>query len=675
MAPKPSLATLFHPKKKTAKPAAQTTPVKSAPTGPRKSSATPRPKLAAEAEDDSLKLPDGPYQEFRLMSSALNGWKYDVMKFDSRKAIDISTWQPPIKLNRKEMRREDDTATSAGPEAVGPMMGPDGKPVIGVDGRVVMVDAEGRPIHPESGSSSKGGDAKGKGPANAKKRFQKKTKQVFLVPDEVRQLRKEERYPWVIEDSSGKEVWVGKLEEVAQAETRAFFMPAANDVFKFVPAHRWYKFQKKPQYVIWSAEEAEAIASIHSNRIIAWANSKLTACRQDVSAATTAAFKAGAEGRSVAGGPNSLVHTAGQSLGPGGRRLKTVDSGMDHLFGDDDDDEGGMKRRREKELGEEGDLDEVIFEEEFADDEEPMEVDDNDEEAKEQAERMKREQKAANKTQEGYIDADEEEEGGTLTKDGKRYKKMLRNRDGNDAYDSEEEENPYASSVEEEEDEDMVPVPLADPALQPKAEEPSTGSQPQKTAAPRPPNGSVNVKSESRATSPVPNIGHGGHSIVAKRATSPKASKSKTGSASRGGSPLASRPGSPPAAVGSRAGSPVATNKRKAMDDPSSPTSPTSPNPNGASGPPKLKKRKPLPPGGAPVGELDDKMVIEWLRNTPNATTRDCIQHFTPYLTEEAKKAKFTALVKEVAQLKGGVLVLRNAYRTGSAAPSPAATA
>ncbi len=60
---------------------------------------------------------------------------------------------------------------------------------------------------------------------------------------------------------------------------------------------------------------------------------------------------------------------------------------------------------------------------------------------------MKREQKAANKTQEGYIDADEEEEGGTLSKDGKRYKKMLRNRDGNDAYDSEEEENPYASSV------------------------------------------------------------------------------------------------------------------------------------------------------------------------------------------------------------------------------------
>lgn len=30
--------------------------------------------------------------------------------------------------------------------------GPDGKPVIGVDGRIVMVDAEGRPIHTAEGS-------------------------------------------------------------------------------------------------------------------------------------------------------------------------------------------------------------------------------------------------------------------------------------------------------------------------------------------------------------------------------------------------------------------------------------------------------------------------------------------------------------------------------------------
>jgi transcription initiation factor TFIIF subunit alpha len=90
---------------------------------------------------------------------------------------------------------------------------------------------------------------------------------------------------------------------------------------------------------------------------------------------------------------------------------------------------------------------------------------------------------------------------------------------------------------------------------------------------------------------------------------------------------------------------------------------------------PKPKKRKSQ--GGlgvtAPTEELDDKMVIDWLRSKPNPTTRDCIQHFTPYLTDELKKGKFTALVKEVAILKRGVLVLKNAYRGDSAAASPAA--
>jgi transcription initiation factor TFIIF subunit alpha len=90
---------------------------------------------------------------------------------------------------------------------------------------------------------------------------------------------------------------------------------------------------------------------------------------------------------------------------------------------------------------------------------------------------------------------------------------------------------------------------------------------------------------------------------------------------------------------------------------------------------PKPKKRKSQGGLGVtmpPTEELDDKMVIDWLRSKINPTTRDCIQHFTPYLTDEVKKGKFTALVKEVAILKGGVLVLKNAYRGDSAAGSPA---
>ncbi len=90
-------------------------------------------------------------------------------------------------------------------------------------------------------------------------------------------------------------------------------------------------------------------------------------------------FKAEAEGTSVDFG-NSLVHTSGESLGPGGRRLKTVDNGMNNLFGDDED---GDRQRKEKEYGGEGDMEEQVYEEEFADDDEKMQVDNDDEEAKE----------------------------------------------------------------------------------------------------------------------------------------------------------------------------------------------------------------------------------------------------------------------------------------------------
>jgi transcription initiation factor TFIIF subunit alpha len=142
----------------------------------------------------------------------------------------------------------------------------------------------------------------------------------------------------------------------------------------------------------------------------------------------------------------------------------------------------------------------------------------------------------------------------------------------------------------------------------------------------------------------------------------------------RGGSPgpstLSPRPpsGVLPAKLG---------NKRKAdeTDDLASAPSPVA---SAAGGQPKPKKRRAtaamLGPDGQPI-ELEDNMVIEWLRNTPNAKTRDCISHFTPYLRSDEQKTKFTALIKEVAQLKNGILVLRSAYRGGggggSKAPSP----
>ena len=277
----PAASVLFHPKKKpiytqlraqgggerpipstSQNTSGTSTPSPSPPSPQKPKPKVPRAPRTKQEEDGQPKL-EGPFNEFRLMSSALNGWKYDVMKFDSRKPVDILTWARPVKLNRKETRRNsgaDDTSGPAAPVPVGPMLGPDNKPVIGVDGRMVMVDAEGRPIRP--GDQANGSVDAGKGkekekPSAAKKKFQKKTKQVFLVPEHIRQLRREERYPWVIEDDAGQELWLASMEEVSKAETQAMFMPAAGDIFKFVPAHRWYKFQKRPHYHVPNLEEAE----------------------------------------------------------------------------------------------------------------------------------------------------------------------------------------------------------------------------------------------------------------------------------------------------------------------------------------------------------------------------------------------------------------------------------
>ena len=101
---------------------------------------------------------------------------------------------------------------------------------------------------------------------------------------------------------------------------------------------------------------------------------------QGPSVATAAMFKAEREGSMAPSG--SLVYSAGQSYGPGGRRLKAVDSGAD-LFGDDDEDGVDTKRRKRREYGQEGDLDELDFEDDVQDDDDKMEPDVDDEEAKE----------------------------------------------------------------------------------------------------------------------------------------------------------------------------------------------------------------------------------------------------------------------------------------------------
>ncbi|KAL5487678.1 TFG1 [Sanghuangporus weigelae] len=705
------------------------------------SAVTPTATQTSSNTTSSESAPAIGYQDFRVVSTDRHGWKYDVMKFESRNPVDINVWARPVKLNRKEVRRVETNGNEAAQVPVGPMLGPDGKPVIGADGRVVMVDVQGRPIHDSksgNGSASTGTSTptakNGKDDKNKKKKFQKKTRQVFLVPEHIRQLRKEERYPWVMEDAAGKEIWEGRMEEASKAELFALFMPAPDSVFRFVPAHRWYKFQKRrTQQHTWSLEEAEKMmAKMQKNK-----DGERWLLRRRNNNASPAPTPGGL------GGPSLVYNLGGMSLAPGGRRLRTVDAGMRGLFEEDDEEGVQDRRRRERERDFEGDMDEMEYEEDFADDEEKVEPDDvaADEEAKELEERLKREYRQANKTREGYIDEDEEEEDAdNLTGTGKDIKKLVRKIEKNAAYESDEDKNPYASSEEEEEEETPIPTPSG-PAVQDQsnsrpasASQSKPGSRPgskppsrpgSRSGSPAPPGsgGSVKIKVEAPGsplvppppTSPI--MGMGGHSVLAKRATSPKPPvakmlKGQGGGASAGGAAgVGSRATSPLAGRGSRAGSPnpgasratspapMATaspsKKRKADGDAGGTGSvPGTPGPSsgggGGSSQPKFKKRKPVPSAGPSAGppikteatsaesaarpqispgtELTASLLVAWLRTSPGATTRECIHYFQPALTDDTKKARFTALVKEVASLKGGVLALKAHYRDGNGA-------
>ena len=115
-------------------------------------------------------------------------------------------------------------------------------------------------------------------------------------------------------------------------------------------------------------------------------NVMLNTCMRQYNKRDPQAWRVGRNGRASPSAPaapiikaegssrNSLVYSSGSSLGPGGRKLKTVDSGMNGIF--DDDDDPSARRRREREYGEEGDLDEQVFEETFDDDEGVVEEED-----------------------------------------------------------------------------------------------------------------------------------------------------------------------------------------------------------------------------------------------------------------------------------------------------------
>ncbi|EJU06571.1 hypothetical protein DACRYDRAFT_113241 [Dacryopinax primogenitus] len=667
-------------------------PPRPPPLRPGQSKAFVQPDVKPKVEMKPLpEDPPGTYSDFVITSTGISEWRHDMMSFrptSVKSAVNPMEWPRPVKLNRKELKKNYKTVDKVEPAK--PLLGLDGKPVIGPDGKVVMVGGvdglqpNGRPRPKDNG--------KGKDKDQQKRKFKRtKTRQVFRVSDEVRQLRREERHPWVLESGDGQQLWEGRMEDRGPPlQVLLFENNKGPGGFLAVPLNKWYTFKEPPKHTILTLDQAEQFEKdIAKNSDIQRWMMRRTGGK--VSDATQMTLK-----RESSAEPTRPRTTSdGSVLSRSGMRVLQVRTGNTADYnntGDDDEgDEGAAaaRRRRDRGGGGDGDYDEFEFEEEFADDDEGAifpEDEEEDEETKALKEKEARMMRAANVTNdenrmdETAQDEEEESDEDELNDAGKAMKKALRLWEKG-AYaddDDDDNKNPYLSSDEEEEEQEGTDSGTNTPL--PTGVLPQPGTPPKPTTNAKP-NGSASkpgFRPLSRATSPVPGKpatnGISGAHLLAQRATSPPPGTNRVppaGTPQRALSPLAAEAG------GKRAGSPPRTSpvsgslKRKAPDEGSSPPSGRASSPGGTAtspGPSTTPNKRPrtLPKVTVPANLQFDKAIppgpiIAFLRIKPR-TTGDCVKNFKDWFKEDGRnKGVLSFWIKQIARLdnSGGEAVLK----------------
>lgn len=236
-----------------------------------------------EVDEDDSSFPNG---EASTSGAAGSGTLLEGMDLQDLKnvivpssASQIGTGTPGT--STPNVRNESGTGQKKNDKLV-PLKGPDGQPVIGPDGQPIMVtpavaqQAKGgrMPFVPgmlpdgkaKKNASGKGGKSGGGGGGGGKagdgkggegrKRGGKKTRQVFMIPEATRQLKKEERYPWLWEDKEAKEIWEGRRIEKNKVKLQ-LLQVCKDGTFRWYPARKQYMFTKLPTWRIPNAEEAD----------------------------------------------------------------------------------------------------------------------------------------------------------------------------------------------------------------------------------------------------------------------------------------------------------------------------------------------------------------------------------------------------------------------------------
>ncbi|KAG8889641.1 hypothetical protein FRB98_003444 [Tulasnella sp. 332] len=656
----------------------------------------------------------GSYSEYDLAPAPPDSWKLDIMTFkpaNKDHKVDIRDFQPPIRLNRKNPKSmiyaEPDPKNAKATELV-PMKGPDGNPVYH-NGEMVMVGPDGQTTvsamrQKERAAANASGKGKGKAAdgvatAPAKKKgpmMKKKTKQTFKAPEEVRAKRKEEYLPWFLDEvnGSGNQEWVGAMNGLNDDEIYAIFrIDGATGRFELVPAHRYYDFRPKKQMIA-AVRADDAHERFAKGKTINLAAGFAARNGGKVTKATLA-FQTKVEQRDM------------EELKP---MIKRGGRDDDDLFG-----EGGSKREMPNFTvvpgSQEGDVDEMDYEEDMADDDEGDRHEEmaEDEEEKRTQDRLKKEWIAANKAgEEGLDDSDDDLDlsgVASLNEDGKRVMKSLVKNEGYDDDSESDDEDGYAKryGVKKEPKEDDTLMTMATgvqeqvhkvrkppvPAPDPKPAAPPTPATTARPSPPVPTSSTANPPSSSRNSVPpvdfksrpagqpasraVSPAAPSGSAVVAMRATSPKRSNAPLGRATsplagsgRAGSPLAgpSSAGgsghatSPPATPVSQANA-ATINAKKRKDPPAasgtpgpSATAAAAPTATAAPGGPVAKKKK------VEVKMPTAEDVVEFIRSKGGAVTaKDLALRFK---TKDNPTLKMTliGLVKQVAKMDNGMVVI-----------------
>ncbi|GAA5963755.1 hypothetical protein JCM3765_006840 [Sporobolomyces pararoseus] len=432
----------------------------------------------------------------------------------------------------------------------------------------------------------------------------------------------------------------------------AFVFGENGDEFQVVPINRWYKFNQGPKYLTLAEEEAEEEWNRQqkTKETERWVMHKRVAPPAGASSAASTSGDSTPQpststSTSAPSRPNSKgakSSSARGGSGGGNLRDRMIARSAAGIKIDEDDDvrgkpkiktvistnDGGTRSggRAKGRGGGDQDDDEFDYEEDFQDDEEGIaKIDDlaDEDETKELEERIRKEMRGAERPDEipDNVDGDEDEE---LTGTGREIKKLVKKTDKSGAYDSDEEENPYASSDEEDDNASVTSAGRGN-SSRPTSPQPGRAQSPSYS---RP-------QSPSRAGTP---ISGSGSAYLAKRATSP----SGRSSTSRNSSP-----------------GPSSLSKRKRTDGGSGVDS------DGGDGSKRRKngKAKSPSPGAEQIGLITKEDLIGFLKTRPNqtSTTKDVLVHFRKALKNEPKnKAAISGLVKAVADLVNGNLVLKS---------------